>query len=157
MIILVHFCQIKVLIYFFEKNTFEQLCTGASQKNCIFSCNSFQKLKLSYILDSLHVKSKTLKKNFFLILMIRAWANESQKSVSQNIRIFYILSFIKWPSIQYKFWVLLFFETTIMANTAVLAMIQKTNIHWHSPQRGYVTDGHYWKGWLFKECCIKEY
>ncbi len=38
------------------------------------------------------------------------------------------LSFNKWPSIQYKFWVLLFFETTIMGKTADLAMIQKTNI-----------------------------
>ncbi len=38
------------------------------------------------------------------------------------------LSFNKWPSIQYKFWYLLFFETTIMGKTADLAMIQKTNI-----------------------------
>ncbi len=36
------------------------------------------------------------------------------------------LSFNKWPSIQYKFWV--FFETTIMGKTVDLAMIQKTNI-----------------------------
>ncbi len=35
------------------------------------------------------------------------------------------LSFNKWPSIQYKF---LFFETTIMGNTADLAMVQKTII-----------------------------
>ncbi len=48
------------------------------------------------------------------------------------------LSFNKWPSLQYKFWYilyfiqykiyLLFFETTIMGKTADLAMIQKTNI-----------------------------
>ncbi len=39
------------------------------------------------------------------------------------------LSFNKWPSIQYKFWInLLFFETTIMGNTADLAMVQKTII-----------------------------
>ncbi len=24
-------------------------------------------------------------------------------------------------------------------------------------QRGQVTEGHFWKGWLFKECCIKAY
>ncbi len=34
------------------------------------------------------------------------------------------LSFNKWPSIQYKFWYLFFFETTIMGNTADLAMVQ---------------------------------
>ncbi len=34
----------------------------------------------------------------------------------------------KWPSIQYKFWYLLFFETTIMGNTADLAMVQKTTM-----------------------------
>ncbi len=38
------------------------------------------------------------------------------------------LSFNKWPSLQYKFRVSLFFETTIMGKTADLAMIQKTNI-----------------------------
>ncbi len=38
------------------------------------------------------------------------------------------LSFNKWPSIQYKFWVSLFFETTIMGNTADLVMVQKTII-----------------------------
>ncbi len=38
------------------------------------------------------------------------------------------LSFNKLPSIQYKFWYLLFFETTIMGNIADLAMVQKTII-----------------------------
>ncbi len=38
------------------------------------------------------------------------------------------LSLNKWPSIQYKLWYLLFFEITIMGNTADLAMVQKTNI-----------------------------
>ncbi len=38
------------------------------------------------------------------------------------------LSFNKWPSIQYKLWYLLFFEITIMGNSADLAMVQKTNI-----------------------------
>ncbi len=38
------------------------------------------------------------------------------------------LSFNKWPSIQYTFWYLLFFETTIMGNTADLAMVKKTII-----------------------------
>ncbi len=38
------------------------------------------------------------------------------------------LSFNKRPSIQYKFRVSLFFETTIMEKTADLAMIQKRNI-----------------------------
>ncbi len=35
------------------------------------------------------------------------------------------LSFNKWPSIQYKLWILWFFETTITGNTADLAMVQK--------------------------------
>ncbi len=38
------------------------------------------------------------------------------------------LSFNKWPSTQYKFWVSIVLETTIMEKTADLAMIQKTNI-----------------------------
>ncbi len=46
--------------------------TGASPKNVNivkkFSCILFQKVKLSYILDSLHVKH--IKKKFVLILMI---------------------------------------------------------------------------------------
>ncbi len=29
--------------------------------------------------------------------------------------------------------------------------------HWHPSQRGYVTEGHYWKRWLFTECCSKAY
>ncbi len=48
------------------------------------------------------------------------------------------LSFNKWPSYSINCGYLLFFETTIMGNTADLAMVQKT-------------------GWLFKECCIKAY
>ncbi len=27
--------------------------------------------------------------------------------------------------------------------------------HWHPPQRGKVTECHYWKRWLFTECCSK--
>ncbi len=38
------------------------------------------------------------------------------------------LSFNKSPSIQYKFWVSLVFETTIMGNTDDLAIVQKTII-----------------------------
>ncbi len=38
------------------------------------------------------------------------------------------LSFNKWPSIQYKLWVSPFFETTIMGNTAELALVQNTII-----------------------------
>ncbi len=44
---------------------------------------------------------------------------------------------------------LLFFESTIMGNTADLAMVQKTIIVSH---RGSLL-----KGGLFKECCIKAY
>ncbi len=38
------------------------------------------------------------------------------------------LSFNKWPSYSINSGYLLFFETTIMGNTADLAMIQKTNM-----------------------------
>ncbi len=38
------------------------------------------------------------------------------------------LSFNKWPSICINFEYLLFFESTIMGNTADLAMVQKTII-----------------------------
>ncbi len=44
-------------------------------------------MKLSYILDSLHAQYNT-SKVFCLIWWLELTANESQKSVSQNIRIF---------------------------------------------------------------------
>ncbi len=57
---------------------------------------------------------------------------------------------------------LLFFETTIMGRTADMAMVQKTiidTLHKEGPQTLHrpSTEGHYWKGWLFTECCIKAY
>ncbi len=51
---------------------------------------------------------------------------------------------------------LLFFESTIMGNTADLAMVQKTIIdalHRESKSQRVITEG----GGLFKECCIKAY
>ncbi len=52
-------------------------------KKFIFSCNLFQKVKISYILDSLYVKQNTSKvfKSYNLQLM-------KVKNLSQNIRIF---------------------------------------------------------------------
>ncbi len=52
------------------------------------------------------------------------------KVIKQYLKIleYLHLSFNKWPSIQYIFWYLLFFETTITSNTADLAMVQKTII-----------------------------
>ncbi len=52
------------------------------------------------------------------------------KVKNQYLKIFeYLhLSFNKWPSLQYKCWYLLFFETTIMGNIADLTMVQKTII-----------------------------
>ncbi len=57
-------------------------------KKFIFSCNLFQKLKLSYILDVLHAKKNTSKVFVFKFWWLELTATESQKSVSQNIRIF---------------------------------------------------------------------
>ncbi len=98
----------------------------------VFSCNLFQKVKLSYILDSLHVNH--FKSCFYFILMITA--NESQKSVSQNIRIFTFECMYPY-SINSGY--LLFFETTIMGNTADLAMVQKMIIE--SSHRGSLLKG----------------
>ncbi len=94
-----------------------------------FYCNLFQKVKLSYILDSLHESiMKTYFKSFFvLILMIRAYSSWKSKIQYLKILEYLHLSFVKWPSLQYSRY-LLFFETTIMEKTADLAMIQKTNI-----------------------------
>ncbi len=52
------------------------------------------------------------------------------KVKNQNLKIleYLHLCFNKWPSLQYKFWYLLFFETTIMGNTADLPMDKKTII-----------------------------
>ncbi len=43
-----------------------------------------------------------------------------------------------------------------MEKNADLAMIQKMNID-TLHKEGKVTEGHYLKGWLFTECCIKAY
>ncbi len=54
------------------------------------------------------------------------------------------LSFNNWPSIQYKLWVsLVSFETTIMGNTADMAMVQKTiidTLHKESKSQRVITE-----------------
>ncbi len=53
------------------------------------------------------------------------------------------LSFNKLQSIQYKFGYLLFFETTIMGNTADLAVVQKTiidTLHKESKSQRVITE-----------------
>ncbi len=57
------------------------------------------------------------------------------------------MSFNKWPSVQYKY--LLFFETTIMGNTADLAMVQKTIID--TPH----TEGKSQRGITERGCCSR--
>ncbi len=50
---------------------------------------------------------------------------------------------------------LLFFESTIMGNTADLAMVQKTiidTLHKEGKSQRVITEG-----CLFKKCCIKAY
>ncbi len=42
-----------------------------------------------------------------------------------------------------------------MGKTADLAMIQKMNID--TLHKEGKSEGHYWKVWLFTECCIKAY
>ncbi len=52
----------------------------------------------------------------------------------------------------------LFFESTIMGNTADLAMVQKTiidTLHKESKSQRVIERGG--GGGLFKECCIKAY
>ncbi len=50
----------------------------------VFSCNLFQKVKLSYILDSLHVLLYISKVFFVLILMISAYSSwKSKISISK--------------------------------------------------------------------------
>ncbi len=73
------------------------------------------------------------------------------------------LSFNKWPSIQYNLYsinYLLFFENTIMGNTADLAMVQKMiidTLHKESKSQRVITERGGGGGGLFKECCIKAY
>ncbi len=72
-------------------------------KRFIFSCILFQKVKLSYISDSLHVKENTsIAFLFFLFWRLELTANESQYL---EILEYLHLSFNKWPYIQYKLWV----------------------------------------------------
>ncbi len=66
------------------------------------------------------------------------------------------LSSNKWPSLQYKLWVSLVLWKHNNGEHCWLGTGPEDD-HWHPPQRGKVTEGHYWKGWLFKECCIKAY
>ncbi len=64
------------------------------------------------------------------------------------------LSFNNWPSIQYKFWVFLVLWNHNNGEHCWLGNGPEDD-HRHPPQRGQVTEGHYWKVWLFTECCIK--
>ncbi len=101
-------------------------------KKLIFSWKLFQKMKLSYILDSWR-KVKHFKSFFVLILMIRAYSSWKSKIQYLKILEYLHLSFNKWPSYSINCGYLLFFETTIMGNccsaiTADLAMVQKTII-----------------------------
>ncbi len=64
------------------------------------------------------------------------------------------LSFNKWPSIQYKFWVSLVLWKHNNVEHCWLGNGPEDN-HWHTPQSGKVTEGHYWKGWLFKSAVLK--
>ncbi len=58
-------------------------------KKWFFSCNSFKKSETFIYFRCITCKVKHLKKNvFFNFDEITITANESQKSVSQNIRIF---------------------------------------------------------------------
>ncbi len=53
------------------------------------------------------------------------------------------LCFNKWPSLQYKFWYLLFFETKIIGKTADLAMVQKMiidTLHKESKSQRVITE-----------------
>ncbi len=66
------------------------------------------------------------------------------------------LSFNKWHPYSINSGYLLFFESTIMGNTADLAMVQKTiidTLHKESKSQRVITE----RGGLFKECCIKAY
>ncbi len=60
--------------------------------------------------------------------MIRAYSSWKSKIQYLKILEYLHLSFIKWPSIQYKFWVSLVLWNHNNGKTADLAMIQKTNI-----------------------------
>ncbi len=66
------------------QKTFSQHCTGASQKIRISWKSSFfvtfQKVKLSYILDSLHVKKNISKVFLFSFWWLELTAHECQKS-----------------------------------------------------------------------------
>ncbi len=66
--------------------------------------------------------------------MIRAYSSWKSKIQYLKILEYLLLSFIKWPCLQYIF--LVSIETTIMEKTTDLAMIQKDD-HWHPPQRGH--------------------
>ncbi len=68
------------------------------------------------------------------------------------------LSFNKWHPHSINCGYFLFFESTIMGNTADLAMVQKTiidTLHKESKSQRVITKGG--GGGLFKECCIKAY
>ncbi len=76
-----------------------------------------------------------------------------KKTVSQNI---YIWGSINDHQYSINCGYLLFFESTIMGNTADLAMIQKTiidTLHKDGKSQRVITE----RGGLFKECCIKAY
>ncbi len=57
---------------------------------------------------------------------------------------YFRFNFNKWPSIQYKFWVSLVLWNHNNGEHCWLDNGPEDN-HWHPPQRGWVTEGHYWK------------
>ncbi len=59
--------------------------------------------------------------------MIRAYSLWKSKIQYLKLLEYLHLSFIKWPTIQYKFWVSLVLWSHNMGKTADLAIIQKTN------------------------------
>ncbi len=60
--------------------------------------------------------------------MIKAYSSWKSKIQYLKILEYLLLTFIKWPSIQYKFWVSVVLWNHNNGKTADLAMIQKTNI-----------------------------
>ncbi len=107
-----------------------------------------EKLKLSYF-RFITWKVKHFK-SVFVFWLIRAYISWKSKIQYLKILEYLHLSFIKWPSIQYKFGVYLVLWNH---NNGVRLLTWQWSRRWSlTPSK----EGH-WKGWLFKECCIKVY
>ncbi len=143
-------CQVSVSLTQHMQQGF--IYTGASQKNWILWKSSFMFVtylkKWNFHIFLIHyMQSITFKKKkiYIYILMIRAYSSWKSKIQYLKILEYLHLSFIKWPSLQYKFWVSLVLWNHNNGEDCWLGNDPEDE-HWHPPQKRVSHRGSLLKG-----------